>query len=279
MMNRALAATTADTIEKNIETINTLWHGYAAFALTPQARTLANRFTKNREAYINQALHPAVLALRANDYRQTRALASVAQVLYDQTSPDLHDLNQLAVNDARDAYLEGIRRFEHARLWALSALAVAMLIMSWLGWVLAQTGINPQRLKLELTESLVLHNVADTIDKMKALNQQGIHFSMDDFGTGYSSLAYLTRLPIAQLKIDRSFVSNIDCDHNDAMIVQTIIGMAHNLGLAVIAEGVETEAQRACLEHFGCPTYQGYLYGKPMPLREFETLARQAIMV
>jgi diguanylate cyclase (GGDEF)-like protein len=141
--------------------------------------------------------------------------------------------------------------------------------------ILAETGVNPAKLKLELTESLVLHNVADTIYKMKALNLHGIHFSMDDFGTGYSSLAHLTALPIQQLKIDRSFVRNIASNHNDAVIVQTIIGMAHNLGVAVIAEGVESEEQRACLERFGCPTYQGYLYGKPMPLIEFEELALQ----
>jgi len=79
--------------------------------------------------------------------------------------------------------------------------------------ILAQTGINPQRLKLELTESLVLHNIVETIDKMKALNQQGIHFSMDDFGTGYSSLAHLASLPIQQLKIDKRFVHNIGSKH------------------------------------------------------------------
>jgi len=143
---------------------------------------------------------------------------------------------------------------------------------------LAQAGVNPHRIKLELTESLVLHNVADTIEKMKALNRQGIHFSMDDFGTGYSSLAHLTELPIQQLKIDRSFVRHIATNYNDAIIVQTIIGMAHNLGVAVIAEGVETEAQRACLERFGCPTYQGYLFGKPMPLFEFEELALPVVI-
>lgn len=144
--------------------------------------------------------------------------------------------------------------------------------------VLESTGANPHRIKLELTESLVLHDIVDTVDKMKALNRQGIHFSMDDFGTGYSSLAHLTTLPIQQLKIDRSFVRNITHNHNDAVIVQTIIGMAGNLGVAVIAEGVETEAQRACLERFGCPTFQGYLYGRPVPLREFEMLAMQALM-
>ena len=138
---------------------------------------------------------------------------------------------------------------------------------------LAHTCINPLLLKLELTESLVLHNMADTIDKMKALNQQGIHFSMDDFGTGYSSLSQLTSLPIQQLKIDKSFVRKVASNPNDAVIVQTIIGMAHNLGMAVIAEGVETQEQRDCLERFGCLTYQGYLYGKPVPLAEFEELA------
>lgn len=139
--------------------------------------------------------------------------------------------------------------------------------------VVTQTGVNPRRLKLELTESMVLHNIVDTIDKMKALNGHGIHFSMDDFGTGYSSLAHLTTLPIQQLKIDRSFVRNIVNNHNDAVIVQTIIGMANNLGVAVIAEGVESEEQRVFLEYFGCLSYQGYLYGRPMPLPEFEQLA------
>ena len=138
--------------------------------------------------------------------------------------------------------------------------------------ILAQTGINPDKLKLELTESLVLHNVVDTIAKMRALNQQGIHFSMDDFGTGYSSLAHLTSLPIQQLKIDKRFVHNMDGNQKDAVVVQTIIGMANNLGVAVIAEGVETQEQRACLEQFGCMTYQGYLFGRPAPLHEFEDL-------
>lgn len=145
--------------------------------------------------------------------------------------------------------------------------------------VLMQTGANPARLKLELTESLVLHNVTDTIVKMKALNQLGVHFSMDDFGTGYSSLSHLTHLPIHQLKIDRSFVHNIASNRNDAIIVQTIIGMANNLGVAVIAEGVETPEQRACLERFGCFAYQGYLFGRPMPLPEFERLALEASTV
>jgi diguanylate cyclase (GGDEF)-like protein/PAS domain S-box-containing protein len=138
--------------------------------------------------------------------------------------------------------------------------------------VLEQTGVNAKLLKLELTESLVLHDVADTIKKMEMLKLLGIRFAIDDFGTGYSSLSYLKKLPLNQLKIDRSFVRDIVVDPSDAVIVQTIIGMANNLGLNVIAEGVETEEQLAYLKHYGCPAYQGYLFGQPVPLEEFEKL-------
>jgi diguanylate cyclase (GGDEF)-like protein len=137
--------------------------------------------------------------------------------------------------------------------------------------IIAQSLINPARLKLELTESTVLDNVPDTIVKMHALKQIGVSFSMDDFGTGYSSLAYLTQLPLDQLKIDKSFVQNIGTKSSDAMIIQTIIGMANNLGIEVIAEGVETEAQLAFLGESGCLLYQGYLFGRPAPVKEFTT--------
>ncbi len=136
--------------------------------------------------------------------------------------------------------------------------------------ILDRTAVNPLRLKLELTESIVLDNVADTIAKMQELRQIGVSFSMDDFGTGYSSLAYLTQLPLNQLKIDQSFVRNIGIKSSDATIIQTIIGMANNLGMEVIAEGVETEAQRNFLEENGCMLYQGYLFCKPVPLEEFD---------
>jgi len=136
--------------------------------------------------------------------------------------------------------------------------------------VLTQTAITPSRLKLELTESMVLDDVADTIAKMHALKQIGVRFSMDDFGTGYSSLAYLTQLPLDQLKIDQSFVRNIGIKSTDAVIVQTIVGMAKNLGMEVIAEGVETQEQRDFLERIGCLLYQGYLFSKPVPLEAFE---------
>ncbi|MDP2810819.1 MAG: EAL domain-containing protein [Rhodocyclaceae bacterium] len=136
--------------------------------------------------------------------------------------------------------------------------------------VLDASGANPAHLKLELTESLVLDNVDDTIGKMQLLKALGISFSMDDFGTGYSSLAYLTRLPLDQLKIDRSFVLNLPDNVNDGIIARTIITMGRSLGLDVIAEGVETEGQREFLNHHGCHGYQGYLYSKPLPLDRFE---------
>ena len=138
------------------------------------------------------------------------------------------------------------------------------------GEALNQTAIIPSLLKLELTESMVLDDIDDTIAKMHALKQMGVRFSMDDFGTGYSSLAYLTQLPLDQLKIDKSFVRNIVTKSTDAVIVQTIVGMASNLGMEVIAEGVETLAQRDFLEKIGCMAYQGYLFSKPVPLEEFE---------
>jgi diguanylate cyclase (GGDEF)-like protein/PAS domain S-box-containing protein len=140
--------------------------------------------------------------------------------------------------------------------------------------VLQHNAINPNKLKLELTESVVLKDIDDTIIKMQALREIGVRFSMDDFGTGYSSLAYLTHLPFDQIKIDQSFVRNIGVKNTDALIVQTIIGMANNLGMEVIAEGVETEEQRAFLEHHGCLRYQGYLFSKPVPLEEFEHLLK-----
>jgi diguanylate cyclase (GGDEF)-like protein/PAS domain S-box-containing protein len=136
--------------------------------------------------------------------------------------------------------------------------------------VLKKSGIKPELLKLELTESLVLENVDDTISKMKELKTLGIKFSMDDFGTGYSSLSYLSRLPIDQLKIDQSFVRDITTDQHDAAIVQTIISMAQSLGMEAIAEGVETEEQREFLELRGCKAYQGYLFAKPLPIGELE---------
>lgn len=141
--------------------------------------------------------------------------------------------------------------------------------------VLKSTGANPSRLKLELTESLLAHDVEDIVEKMFALKAKGIAFSLDDFGTGYSSLYYLKRLPLEQLKIDQSFVRDVLIDPNDAAIARTIVALADSLGLGVIAEGVETDEQRDFLKAAGCHTYQGYLFGRPLALADFEQLALQ----
>ncbi len=139
-----------------------------------------------------------------------------------------------------------------------------------------RTGANPHRLKLELTESLLVHDVEEIIEKMHILKARGIGFSLDDFGTGYSSLSYLKRLPLDQLKIDQSFVRDVLSDPNDAAIARTIVALGQSLGLAVIAEGVETRVQRDFLASAGCHAYQGYFFGKPLPGDEFEHLLRRA---
>lgn len=135
---------------------------------------------------------------------------------------------------------------------------------------LQRTGADPHRLKLEITESMLMQGAEDTIGKMNRLKQLGIGFALDDFGTGYSSLSYLKRLPLEKLKIDRSFVMDVLTDPNDATIARTIVVLAQSLGLSVIAEGVETEAQRLFLEQNGCHLYQGYLFSRPLPLESFE---------
>ena len=135
---------------------------------------------------------------------------------------------------------------------------------------LARTGIRPDRLKLELTESLLATDIEVTIGKMAVLKDRGVTLSIDDFGMGYSALSYLKHMPLDQLKIDRAFVKDVLTDPNDAAIARTIIGLAQSLGLAVIAEGVETEAQRDFLARHGCECYQGYLYAPPLPLPELE---------
>lgn len=134
---------------------------------------------------------------------------------------------------------------------------------------LEMSGANPKKLKLELTESLLLESVEEIIVKMNALRACGVSFALDDFGTGFSSLSYLKRLPLNQLKIDQTFVRDVLSDPNDAAIARTIVALAQSLGLSVIAEGVETEAQREFLAASGCHDCQGYLFGAPMPIEQF----------
>jgi EAL domain-containing protein (putative c-di-GMP-specific phosphodiesterase class I) len=139
---------------------------------------------------------------------------------------------------------------------------------------LARTNANPKRLKLELTESMLIDDVEAVITRMGALKAYGVAFSLDDFGTGYSSLAYLKRLPLDQLKIDQGFVRNIVTDPNDAAIAKMVVVLAESLGLAVIAEGVELQAQADFLAHLGCHAYQGYLFSKPLPLESLEVFVQ-----
>ena len=143
--------------------------------------------------------------------------------------------------------------------------------------IVERHGVDPTRLKLELTESVLLHDIDDTVAKMVQLKACGVVFSLDDFGTGYSSLSYLRRLPLDQLKADRSFVHEMLTHAQDAAIVRTIIDLGRNLGLTVLAEGVETEAQCELLTRYGCQGFQGHLFGPPMPIDDLEELARQAV--
>nr|HPH14770.1 EAL domain-containing protein [Burkholderiaceae bacterium] len=142
--------------------------------------------------------------------------------------------------------------------------------------ILARTGANPVLLKLEITESLLLTDAEDIIAKMGALKTIGVRFSLDDFGTGYSSLGYLKRLPIDQLKIDKSFVRDVLTDPNDAAIAQTILALAGSLGLQAVAEGVETEGQLKFLMQSGCRSFQGYYFGRPEPAPRMNALLKAA---
>jgi diguanylate cyclase (GGDEF)-like protein/PAS domain S-box-containing protein len=142
---------------------------------------------------------------------------------------------------------------------------------------IARTGANPRNLMLELTESMLANDLQDVIAKMTALKSHGLSFALDDFGTGYSSLSYLKHLPLDQLKIDRAFVQDILKDVASASIAQTVISLGRAMGLSVIAEGVETEEQRAFLADLGTHSFQGYLYSRPLPLEEFERVWLKSI--
>ena len=177
----------------------------------------------------------------------------------------------------REACLQ-LKRWEKSALTRKLQLAVnisqrefaQMDFADQVGEILRETAINPKQLRLELTESLMLVNAKDVAEKMQLLKKLGVSFSLDDFGSGCSSLAHFKRLPIDQVKIDQSFVSNLPANLDDAAIVKTIIAMTGTLGLKVIAEGVENEAQLEFLQQNGCGEFQGNLFGKPLPLGEFE---------
>lgn len=155
------------------------------------------------------------------------------------------------------------RQFAHDRFVALVAI------------VLKTTGANPRRLKLELTESMLVKNMDAIVAKMNAIRALGVSFSLDDFGTGYSSLSYLKQLPLAQLKIDQSFVRDLLTDPNDAVIARTVVALGHSLGMTVIAEGVETVEQCQVLTEMGCDAFQGYYFGRPVPASDLLHLVAQ----
>ncbi len=136
--------------------------------------------------------------------------------------------------------------------------------------ILRETGLDAKHLELEITESCAMEHAGETINQLNQLNQMGMFLAIDDFGTGYSSLAYLQRFPIQKLKIDRSFINDLHDDHNDMAIAKSIIGLAHNMQMRVVAEGVETEQQAAWLREMGCDQAQGFLYSKPMSAKQLE---------
>ena len=140
---------------------------------------------------------------------------------------------------------------------------------------LSSSGLDPTFLEIEITESVIMHNASDAIVTLERVKEMGVHVSIDDFGTGYSSLAYLKRFPIDKLKIDRAFIRDVSTDLDDAAIVRATIGLAHNLRLKVVAEGVETSEQLGFLRSLGCDEYQGYHKSKPVPAQELERALRE----
>ena len=136
--------------------------------------------------------------------------------------------------------------------------------------VLKETGLEARWLQLEITEGIAMEDVESNIAVLRELRQMGVQIAIDDFGTGHSSLSYLSRLPIDVIKIDQSFIQDLCTDPNGAAIARSIIVMAHNLKLRVIAEGVETEEQLAFLSQQQCDEMQGFLFSKPVPAQEIE---------
>ena len=147
--------------------------------------------------------------------------------------------------------------------------------VQWLAASLDDLGLPPNLLKCELTESQVMDDPVLAMNVISQLKEIGVHTAIDDFGTGYSSLSYLRRLPVDEIKIDKSFVTGMLADETDTTIVRTIVDLAHNLGMAVLAEGVEDQATLQRLQEFGCDRIQGYLVGRPAPAAEMDQLVGQ----
>jgi len=137
---------------------------------------------------------------------------------------------------------------------------------------IADTGVSPMLLELEVTESVLLDGAGPVIELMQTLKDMGVHMALDDFGTGFSSLSYLRDLPTHKVKLDRSFIQDIETDNRIAAIVQGVITMAHHMDMKVVAEGIETREQQQDLAHRHCDLLQGYYFARPMPLKELKAL-------
>ena len=144
--------------------------------------------------------------------------------------------------------------------------------------ILEETGQSPELLELEITETMLMHDADETLSKLRQLAEMGIRLAIDDFGTGYSSLAYLKRFPVHKLKIDQGFIHDLDHDRDDAVIVSTIIVLAHSLGLDVIAEGVENEGQLSKLINYGCNKFQGYHFSRPLSCEDADLIFKPACL-
>jgi EAL domain-containing protein (putative c-di-GMP-specific phosphodiesterase class I) len=138
--------------------------------------------------------------------------------------------------------------------------------------ILDHAGVAPRSLELEITESVVMDQSEASVERLQGLRALGVKLVLDDFGTGYSSLAYLRRLPLDTIKIDRTFVSGLGTDEPDLPIVQAVIALAHGLGVDVVAEGIETVEQLACLRDLACDRGQGYYFARPMPPESLRAL-------
>lgn len=194
---------------------------------------------------------------------ETGLIVQLGEWVLRSACSQLKAWQQLGLPPVRVAVNLSARQFQLRDLKNIVALA------------LEETGLDPHCLHLEITESVAMQDAEYTISLLRELREMGVQIAIDDFGTGHSSLSYLTRFPIDVLKIDRSFVTDLTTDPNDAAIASTIIAMAHNLNLKVIAEGVETKEQLAILWQHQCDEMQGYLFSKPVPAEEAETILRR----
>jgi len=187
-------------------------------------------------------------------------IVPIGEWVLEKACQDNVQLQRLGLSPIRVAVNLSARQFEQKN--------ILEIVMS----ALEKTALDPCYLELEVTESMVMHNVEEVIDVLKRFSSSGVQLSLDDFGTGYSNLAYLKRFPLDRLKIDKSFIDDIGSDANDAVISASIIALAHSLQLKVIAEGVETESQLAFLRANGCDEAQGYLFSKPVAIEEIQKL-------